>query len=88
MAVVRIPDENRTLTDTGEITEYLAGVGIEYGKVPAAPGVSARAALICSSRASSRAFSACNALSDDRYCCSLSFPALFIMSCYKKAGPN
>ena len=36
MTVVRIPDENRTLTDAGEITEYLAGVGIEYGKVPPA----------------------------------------------------
>ncbi len=30
MAVVRIPDENRTLTDAGEITHYLAGVGIDY----------------------------------------------------------
>jgi len=43
MAVVRIPDENRTLTDAGEITEYLAGVGIRYEQVPAAPGVSAEA---------------------------------------------
>jgi 1,2-dihydroxy-3-keto-5-methylthiopentene dioxygenase len=43
MAVVRIPDENRALTQAGEITEYLAGVGIQYEQVPAAPGVSAEA---------------------------------------------
>ena len=43
MAVVRIPDENRTLKDAGEITEYLAGVGIKYEQVPAAPGMSGEA---------------------------------------------
>jgi 1,2-dihydroxy-3-keto-5-methylthiopentene dioxygenase len=43
MAVVRIPDENRALRDAGEITEYLAGVGIQYEQVPAAPGVSGEA---------------------------------------------
>lgn len=43
MALVRIPDENRTLADAGEITEYLAGVGIAYEQVPSAPGVSAEA---------------------------------------------
>ncbi|MCI0487042.1 MAG: cupin domain-containing protein [Blastocatellia bacterium] len=30
MAIVTIPDENRTLTDAGEITEYLGGLGIDY----------------------------------------------------------
>lgn len=30
MAVVRIPDENRTVTDSGEIVRYLAGIGIDY----------------------------------------------------------
>lgn len=30
MAVVRIPDENRSLTDPAEITRYLARVGIDY----------------------------------------------------------
>ena len=30
MAVVRIPDENRSLTDPAEITRYLASVGIDY----------------------------------------------------------
>jgi 1,2-dihydroxy-3-keto-5-methylthiopentene dioxygenase len=30
MAIVSIPDENRTLKDTREITEYLASAGIDY----------------------------------------------------------
>jgi 1,2-dihydroxy-3-keto-5-methylthiopentene dioxygenase len=30
MAVVRIPDENRTLRDSAEITAYLAHIGIDY----------------------------------------------------------
>jgi 1,2-dihydroxy-3-keto-5-methylthiopentene dioxygenase len=30
MASIRIPDENRTLTERGEITHYLAGIGIDY----------------------------------------------------------
>lgn len=30
MAVVRIPDQNRTLSDPGEVTRYLATIGIDY----------------------------------------------------------
>lgn len=30
MATVRIPDENRTLTDSSEVTQYLASIGIDY----------------------------------------------------------
>jgi 1,2-dihydroxy-3-keto-5-methylthiopentene dioxygenase len=30
MAIVRIPDESRTLTAAQEITAYLAGIGIDY----------------------------------------------------------
>jgi 1,2-dihydroxy-3-keto-5-methylthiopentene dioxygenase len=30
MAVVRIPDEQRTLEDFSEVRDYLAGIGIEY----------------------------------------------------------
>ena len=30
MAIVTIPDENRTFTDPTEITTYLASIGIEY----------------------------------------------------------
>ncbi len=30
MAVVRIPDENRSLSDPAEITRYLASIGIDY----------------------------------------------------------
>lgn len=30
MAVVRIPDENRSLTDPQEIARFLAGIGIDY----------------------------------------------------------
>ena len=30
MALVRIPDEKRSLSEAGEITRYLAGLGIDY----------------------------------------------------------
>lgn len=30
MAIVRIPDQNRTLTELSEIKDYLAGLGIDY----------------------------------------------------------
>ncbi len=30
MATLRIPDENRTLEDRQQVTEYLAGLGIDY----------------------------------------------------------
>ena len=30
MAVVRIPGQNRTLTDTDEVKQYLSGIGIDY----------------------------------------------------------
>ena len=30
MALVRIPEENRTLSDAGEVTRYLAAIGIDY----------------------------------------------------------
>jgi 1,2-dihydroxy-3-keto-5-methylthiopentene dioxygenase len=30
MAVLRIPDENKTLREEGEIRDYLAGIGIDY----------------------------------------------------------
>jgi 1,2-dihydroxy-3-keto-5-methylthiopentene dioxygenase len=38
MAIVRIPDENRTLREFAEITEYLASIGIDYERweLPAA----------------------------------------------------
>lgn len=35
MALLRIPDENRTLTDAGAVTSYLADRGIEYERLPA-----------------------------------------------------
>jgi 1,2-dihydroxy-3-keto-5-methylthiopentene dioxygenase len=35
MANVRIPDENRTLTDQDEVTRYLATLGIDYERWPA-----------------------------------------------------
>jgi 1,2-dihydroxy-3-keto-5-methylthiopentene dioxygenase len=43
MAVVRIPDEKRTLREHGEIRDYLAGIGIEYEKWRPVEGVSADA---------------------------------------------
>lgn len=30
MAIVNIPDENRTIRDAQEVTDYLAGLGIDY----------------------------------------------------------
>ncbi len=36
MATVRIPDEKRTLTDQGEVTRYLAQLGIDYERWPGA----------------------------------------------------
>ena len=43
MAAVRIPDENRTLTDRDEITRYLATIDIEYERWPTERGVAADA---------------------------------------------
>lgn len=34
MATVKIPAENRTLTDQAEVTRYLAGLGIDYERWP------------------------------------------------------
>ena len=34
MATVRIPDEQRTLTDQDEVTRYLATLGIDYERWP------------------------------------------------------
>ena len=34
MATVRIPDEQRTLTDRDEVTRYLATLGIDYERWP------------------------------------------------------
>ena len=36
MATVRIPDEQRTLTDQDEVTRYLATLGIDYERWPGA----------------------------------------------------
>ena len=43
MANVRIPDENRTLTDQDEVTRYLATLGIDYERWPSAERVPAEA---------------------------------------------
>ncbi|HZN97757.1 MAG TPA: hypothetical protein VFB61_08510, partial [Gemmatimonadales bacterium] len=43
MASVRIPDEQRTLTDRDEVTTYLAKLGIEYERWPNAERVPAEA---------------------------------------------
>jgi 1,2-dihydroxy-3-keto-5-methylthiopentene dioxygenase len=37
MALLRIPEENRTLADDAAIVGYLSGVGIEYERMGAAP---------------------------------------------------
>lgn len=43
MAVLRIPDEQRSLHEQTEIRDYLAGIGIEYERWPLADGVTADA---------------------------------------------
>ena len=43
MAIVNIPDENRTLRDSDEITAYLAGLGITYERWETARAVAADA---------------------------------------------
>ena len=40
MALLRIPEEDRTLTDAGEVRGFLAEHGIEYERTGAAPGLS------------------------------------------------
>lgn len=40
MAVVSIPDKNLTLTETAEITDYLASINIEYEKLESQPRIS------------------------------------------------
>jgi 1,2-dihydroxy-3-keto-5-methylthiopentene dioxygenase len=39
MAVLRIPDEQRSLSEQNEIRDYLAGIGIEYERWELASGV-------------------------------------------------
>jgi 1,2-dihydroxy-3-keto-5-methylthiopentene dioxygenase len=34
MATIRIPDEDRTITDEAEVTRYLTGLGIDYERWP------------------------------------------------------
>ena len=43
MAVVRIPDENRTLQGQAEVRDYLAGIGIDHERWELASGVDADA---------------------------------------------
>ena len=43
MATVRIPDEQRTLTDQREVTEYLATLGIDYERWPLSQRAAANA---------------------------------------------
>jgi 1,2-dihydroxy-3-keto-5-methylthiopentene dioxygenase len=44
MATVRIPDENRSLTEQDEVARYLATLGIDYERWPVAKRVSENAA--------------------------------------------
>jgi 1,2-dihydroxy-3-keto-5-methylthiopentene dioxygenase len=39
MALLRVPDEDRTITDAAEVTAFLAERGIEYERAGAAPGL-------------------------------------------------
>jgi 1,2-dihydroxy-3-keto-5-methylthiopentene dioxygenase len=39
MAVLRIPDEQRSLHEHSEIRDYLAGIGVDYERWPLADGV-------------------------------------------------
>lgn len=44
MAVVTVPDKNLTLSDAGEIKDYLAKIDIEYERVETTPRISPDAA--------------------------------------------
>jgi len=39
MALIRIPDENRSIVDTGQVQAYLASAGIEYERWEPTPNV-------------------------------------------------
>ncbi len=41
MALLKVPEENRTLTDADDVRGFLAEYGIEYERTGAAPGLSA-----------------------------------------------
>ena len=43
MAVLRIPDKEKTLSEQEQIRDYLAGIGIEYERWELVPGVSENA---------------------------------------------
>jgi 1,2-dihydroxy-3-keto-5-methylthiopentene dioxygenase len=43
VAVVRIPDENKTLREQSEIRDYLAGIGIDYERWDTVAGVASNA---------------------------------------------
>jgi 1,2-dihydroxy-3-keto-5-methylthiopentene dioxygenase len=43
MAVVRIPDENRSLRDESDVRDYLAGIGIDYERWDPVAGIGADA---------------------------------------------
>jgi 1,2-dihydroxy-3-keto-5-methylthiopentene dioxygenase len=43
MAVLRIPDEQRSLGEHNEVRDYLAGIGIEYERWPIADGIASEA---------------------------------------------
>ena len=43
MAVVKIPDENRTFEQQPEMRDYLASIGIDYERWELVPGISAEA---------------------------------------------
>jgi 1,2-dihydroxy-3-keto-5-methylthiopentene dioxygenase len=43
MAVLRVPDEQRSLQEQDEIRDYLAGISIEYERWPLVDGISANA---------------------------------------------
>jgi 1,2-dihydroxy-3-keto-5-methylthiopentene dioxygenase len=45
MATVRIPEENRTLTEQDEVTGYLANLGIDYARWPVADRVPEHASV-------------------------------------------
>lgn len=40
MAIVSIPDKNLTLTETAEITDYLASINIDYERLESEPRIS------------------------------------------------
>ena len=70
MALLRIPDEKQSLSEVGEVTRYLANMGIDYERwepsasLPPTATAHGSAARVSPNAVSLRGWAACQAGSD------------------------